>query len=380
MKVITIFGTRPEAIKMAPLVIALEANDYFESLVCVTGQHREMLDQVLAVFDIVPDYDLNVMMKGQDLTDITSRVMSGLRDFFKQERPDMILVHGDTTTTLAASLAGFYAQIPVGHVEAGLRTGNLYSPYPEEANRRLTGVLCNLHFTPTQTAADNLLREGVSSCSIEVTGNTVIDALFRASEIIENDPSISTSMQSQFDFIDPHKRLILVTGHRRESFGGGFEQVCQALAQISAKYEDVQIVYPVHLNPNVREPVFRILSELENVYLIEPLEYLSFVYLMEKSYLLLTDSGGIQEEAPSFGKPVLVMRETTERSEAIAAGTAKLVGTDMDKIVSTASLLLDDTEEYQTMSKSLNPYGHGKACSKIMEKLKSYHLNKVNQG
>ena len=271
MKIITIFGTRPEAIKMAPLVIALEADDYFDSKVCVTGQHREMLDQVLNIFDISPDHDLNIMAKGQDLTDITSRAMLGLRAVFEEEKPDMILVHGDTTTTLAASLAGFYAHIPVGHIEAGLRTGNLLSPFPEEANRKLTSVLSNLHFTPTQTATNNLLSEGVSPDLIEITGNTVIDALFRAVETIRDNADISTSMRNQFEFLDSERQLILVTGHRRESFGDGFEQVCQALAQISAKYPNVQIVYPVHLNPNVREPVFRILSKLENVYLIEPL-------------------------------------------------------------------------------------------------------------
>lgn len=370
MNVLTVFGTRPEAIKMAPIVKALKANSNFDGRVCVTGQHREMLDQVLDLFEIVPEYDLNLMRPGQDLTDITCGVLKGLKLVFDEWRPDLVLVHGDTSTTLAASLAAYYQRIPVGHVEAGLRTGNLFSPWPEEANRKLTGVIAKWHFAPTQTSRDNLLKENVNSDSIHVTGNTVIDALLQVRDKINTDCTLQQSLSRKFDFLDPAKRLILVTGHRRENFGDGFERICKAIVKIASLYENVQIVYPVHLNPNVQEPVKRLLAGVSNIKLIEPQDYLPFVYLIDRSYLILTDSGGVQEEAPSLGKPVLVMRDTTERPEAVVAGTVKLVGTDFDRIVAETCRLLDDEKEYLYMSRAHNPYGDGQAVNRIINLLK----------
>ncbi|AOS97213.1 UDP-N-acetylglucosamine 2-epimerase [Microbulbifer aggregans] len=366
MKVLLVFGTRPEAIKMAPLVRSMQEDERFDVRVCVTGQHREMLDQVLALFEIAPDYDLNIMQKGQDLYQVTARVLLGMREVLDDFLPDKVFVHGDTTTTLAASLAAYYRQIPVAHVEAGLRTGNLYSPWPEEANRKLTGAIAQHHFAPTELSRDNLINESVSKDTILVTGNTVVDALLDVVERIEQSETQRRKLADQFPFLDNSKRLVLVTGHRRESFGEGFENICIAIRQI-AERGDVQVVYPVHLNPRVREPVNRLLAGLDNVYLVEPLTYLPFVYLMNESYLILTDSGGIQEEAPSLGKPVVVMRETTERVEAVAAGTVKLVGTDVEKIVDAVQSLLDDDNEYRTMSRAHNPYGDGFACEKIVE-------------
>ncbi|MDO5668213.1 MAG: UDP-N-acetylglucosamine 2-epimerase (non-hydrolyzing) [Alcaligenaceae bacterium] len=368
-KILTIFGTRPEAIKMAPLVQALADCSGFESKVCVTGQHREMLDQVLHLFKITPDFDLNIMKSGQDLTDVTVSILTKLREVFKDYQPDVILVHGDTATTFAASLAAYYQQIKVGHVEAGLRTGNIYSPWPEEANRCLTGTLTNFHFAPTTTAKENLLRENKSVDSIVVTGNTVIDALLSVVEKLEGSDELQQKFAEQFSFLDSERKLVLVTGHRRENFGGGFERICQAIRQIALDHPEVDIVYPVHLNPNVQEPVKRLLSDISNVYLIEPLDYLPFVYLMNRSYLILTDSGGIQEEAPSLRKPVLVMRDTTERPEAVAAGTVKLVGTDVDLITQSVDKLLSDTHEYEKMSLAHNPYGDGKASQRIVDYL-----------
>ena len=368
MKVLTVFGTRPEAIKMASVVKALSSNPVFESKVCVTAQHRQMLDQVLDIFDIRPDFDLNLMKAGQDLSDITSNVLLGMREVYKQWQPDIILVHGDTTTTLAAGLSAYYAKIKVGHIEAGLRTGNKFSPWPEEMNRHITSKLTDIHFAPTPKARDNLLSEDISDHTIHVTGNTVIDALLEITERIKNDLNLCQIFDKNFSFLDPKKRLILVTGHRRENFGSGFENICKALAKISMR-EDVQIVYPVHLNPNVQEPVQRLLSNIPNVFLLEPLDYLPFIYLMNQSYLLITDSGGIQEEAPSLGKPVLVMRDTTERPEAVDAGTVKLVGTDEVKIVAEANLLLDDLSAYEAMSLAHNPYGDGLAAGRILDVL-----------
>jgi UDP-N-acetylglucosamine 2-epimerase (non-hydrolysing) len=365
-KILLVFGTRPEAIKMAPLALELMKNHKLEVEICVTAQHREMLDQVLSLFQITPKYDLNLMQAGQDLYDITSRVLLGIKDVLTQAKPDLVLVHGDTTTTFSTALAAFYQKIPVGHVEAGLRTGDIYSPWPEEANRKLTGALADIHFTPTEKSRQNLLAENVPDKKIFVTGNTVIDALLQVVKIIDHDPALKDSMQQRFDFIDPAKKIILVTGHRRESFGGGFERICEAL-KILAQRDDVQIIYPVHLNPNVKEPVDRILKGVSNVHLIAPLDYLPFVYLMSQSYFILTDSGGVQEEAPSLGKPVLVMRDTTERPEAVAAGTVKLVGTDLQKIVKEANQLLDDSQAYKEMSFAHNPYGDGKACSRITD-------------
>lgn len=369
IKVLSIFGTRPEAIKMAPVVKALEADGAFDARVCVTAQHRQMLDQVLDLFEIKPDFDLNLMKSGQDLTDITSNVLLGMRNVYKTWLPDIILVHGDTTTTLAASLSAYYARIRVAHVEAGLRTHNKYSPWPEEMNRRLTGSLTDIHFAPTAKAENNLLAEGVRISDIHVTGNTVIDALLRVVDRISNTSSLTSFFDDQFSYLDSSKRLILVTGHRRENFGAGFENICQALAQI-AKRGDVEIVYPVHLNPHVQEPVRRILANVPAVHLIEPLDYLPFVYLMNRSAFLITDSGGIQEEAPSLGKPVLVMRDTTERPEAVEAGTVKLVGTDISMIVSAGNRLLDDAKAYEGMSRAHNPYGDGHAAERICEVLK----------
>lgn len=365
-KVLVVFGTRPEAIKMASVVRSLKAHQDFETKVCVTAQHRQMLDQVLSLFKIKPDFDLNLMKSGQDLTDITANVLLGLRDVFRAWRPDIVLLHGDTTTTMAASLAAYYERIEVGHVEAGLRTGNKYSPWPEEMNRRLAGAIADIHFAPTSTARANLLSEGVSGSSIHITGNTVIDALLDVEQKIRRDVNLSKTLARSFDFLDPNKKLILVTGHRRENFGAGFENICMALRRISER-DDVQIVYPVHLNPNVQEPVKRILSDCTSVHLIAPLDYLPFVYLMTRAYLLITDSGGVQEEAPSLGKPVLVMRDTTERPEAVQAGTVKLVGTDQEAIFEETFRLMDDHSEYQRMSQAHNPYGDGLASNRIIK-------------
>ena len=368
-KILLVFGTRPEAIKMAPLVKKLQDDAAFEIKVCVTAQHRQMLDQVLTLFDIQPDFDLNLMKTGQDLYDITSGVLLGLKSVLLQWRPDAVLVHGDTSTTFAASLAAFYQRIPVGHVEAGLRTGNLYSPWPEEANRKLTTALAQWHFAPTATSRANLLKEGVSASSIHVTGNTVIDALLQVREKIVNSLPMRQQFDQMFSFLEPQRRLVLVTGHRRENFGEGFERICQALTRIAREQPDVQIVYPVHLNPQVQEPVKRLLGSIDNVFLIEPQDYLPFVYLMDKSALILTDSGGIQEEAPSLAKPVLVMRDTTERPEAVEAGTVKLVGTDARKIASEASVLLNDPQAYNAMAFAHNPYGDGQASQRIAQAL-----------
>ncbi len=356
---------------MAPLVHALAKDPHFEAKVCVTAQHREMLDQVLSLFSIVPDYDLNIMSPGQGLTEITCRILQGLKPVLESFKPDVVLVHGDTTTTAAASLAAFYQRIPVGHVEAGLRTGDLYSPWPEEANRTLTGHLAMYHFAPTENSRQNLLRENLSGKRIFVTGNTVIDALFWVRDRVMNDKALNADLSQRYPFLSQGKKMILVTGHRRESFGQGFEQICHALAEIAANNPDVQIVYPVHLNPNVSEPVNRILGHIDNIMLIEPQEYLPFVWLMNHAWLILTDSGGIQEEAPSLGKPVLVMRETTERPEAIDAGTVRLVGTDSQRIVDEVTRLLRDEEEYQRMSRAHNPYGDGRACERILSALKN---------
>ncbi len=380
--VMLVFGTRPEAIKMAPLVKAFEKHgDTFRTLVCVTGQHRQMLDQVLELFDIHPDYDLNIMKAGQDLYDVTSRVLLGLRDVFRTVRPDVVLVHGDTTTSTAAALAAFYAQIPVGHVEAGLRTHNIYSPWPEEMNRQLTGRMATWHFAPTALSRENLLREDVADEHITVTGNTVIDALYWVVDRIKKDAVLDDSLKTALrasgydvDRLDAGRRLVLITGHRRENFGEGFLSMCRAIRQLTQSYPDVDFVYPMHLNPNVRRPIHEVfgedLSQLGNMHFIEPLEYLSFVYLMERSTIVLTDSGGIQEEAPGLGKPVLVMRDTTERPEAVTAGTVKLVGTDYDRIIAETSLLLDNSDAYAAMSRAVNPYGDGKACARIVEVLK----------
>lgn len=372
-KVLLVFGTRPEAIKMAPLVKAFENDDTIISKVCVTAQHREMLDQVLDMFEIKPEYDLNLMKPGQDLYDITANVLLGMKDVLSDFEPDVVLVHGDTTTTSATSLSAFYQRIKVGHVEAGLRTGDIYSPFPEEVNRQLTGVLASYHFAPTTTSQDNLLRENKDPKNIIVTGNTVIDALFLALDKIQNNQDLKekiiSSINKQYK-LDATKKLILVTGHRRENFGQGFVNICESLKTLALSNPDIDIVYPVHLNPNVQKPVKEILSGTANVYLIDPLQYESFIYLMSKSYFIITDSGGVQEEAPSLGKPVLVMRDTTERPEALEAGTVKLVGTDPQKIIQEAQNLLDDKQEYEKMSKAHNPYGDGKACEKIIKYVK----------
>ncbi|MBE6212178.1 MAG: UDP-N-acetylglucosamine 2-epimerase (non-hydrolyzing) [Rikenellaceae bacterium] len=378
-KVMLVFGTRPEAIKMAPLVKEFQKypND-FKTIVCVTGQHREMLDQVLSLFEITPDYDLNIMKQGQDLYDVTARVLVGMRDVLKEAQPDVVLVHGDTTTSTAAALAAFYQQIPVGHVEAGLRTHNIYSPWPEEMNRLITGRIATYHFSPTPLSKENLLKESVAESAITVTGNTVIDALYMVVDKIKKDSALSDELatllkNAGYDTarLANGKKLVLITGHRRENFGDGFINMCTAIKDLTQKYPDVDFVYPMHLNPNVRKPIHEVFGEdltnLGNMFFIEPLEYLSFVYLMEKSTIVLTDSGGIQEEAPGLGKPVLVMRDTTERPEALAAGTVKLVGTSYDKIVTEVSCLLDDSAYYDTMSKAVNPYGDGLACGRIVE-------------
>lgn len=373
MKILTVFGTRPEAIKMAPLALALAADERFEAKVCVTGQHREMLDQVLELFEIKPEFDLNIMKPGQDLTDVSTSILQGMKNVFRDFKPDMVLVHGDTATTFATTLAAYYHQIPVGHVEAGLRTGNLYSPWPEEGNRKLTGALANIHFAPTADSRANLLREGVTDDAIVVTGNTVIDALLDVVNRLKNDDVLYKKASAPSAFLDPSRKLILVTGHRRESFGSGFERICQALLEVAQQHPEVDIVYPVHLNPNVREPVNRLLSGIKNVHLIEPMDYLPFVHLMSRSHIILTDSGGIQEEAPSLGKPVLVMRETTERPEAVAAGTVRLVGSEVASIVRELNRLLADHEAYKSMSFAHNPYGDGKACSRIIDALLTLH-------
>ena len=376
-----VFGTRPEAIKMAPLVKEFQKSpEQFKTIVCVTGQHREMLDQVLHLFEITPDYDLNIMKQGQDLYDVTARVLVGMRDVLKEAQPDVVLVHGDTTTSTAAALASFYQQIPVGHVEAGLRTHNIYSPWPEEMNRLITGRLATYHFSPTPLSKENLLRENVAESAITVTGNTVIDALYMVVDKIKKNSTLSNELAALLKTagydtsrLANGKKLVLITGHRRENFGDGFINMCTAIKDLTQKYPDVDFVYPMHLNPNVRKPIHEVfgedLSNLGNMFFIEPLEYLSFVYLMEQSTIVLTDSGGIQEEAPGLGKPVLVMRDTTERPEALEAGTVKLVGTNYDKIVSEVSRLLDDAEYYDTMSKAVNPYGDGLACGRIINKL-----------
>lgn len=404
-KVMLVFGTRPEAIKMAPLVKAFEQyTEDFRTIVCVTGQHRQMLDQVLQLFEIIPDYDLNIMQQGQDLYDVTSRVLLGMRDVLREVQPDVVLVHGDTTTSTAAALAAFYQQIPVGHVEAGLRTHNIYSPWPEEMNRQITGRIATYNFSPTPLSRQNLLEEKVNEQSITVTGNTVIDALYWVVDKIKRDEALSAELKTVLatagynvdrldenddenenchpDGVTQHstlntqqgRRLVLITGHRRENFGDGFIRMCTAIRDLTQKYPDVDFVYPMHLNPNVRKPIHKVfgedLSNLGNMFFIEPLEYLSFVYLMEKATIVLTDSGGIQEEAPGLGKPVLVMRDTTERPEALVAGTVKLVGTDYDKIVTEVSRLLDDKEYYDTMSKAVNPYGDGLACGRIVNALR----------
>jgi UDP-N-acetylglucosamine 2-epimerase (non-hydrolysing) len=373
-KVMLVFGTRPEAIKMAPLVKAFEADEDFETVVCVTAQHREMLDQVLDLFEIKPDYDLDIMKPGQNLYEVTSNILLGLKEVFEEAKPDVVLVHGDTTTTLATSLAAFYQQIPVGHVEAGLRTGNIYSPWPEEGNRQVTGRLATYHFAPTDESKSNLLKENVDIEHVIVTGNTVIDALVSVVSRIEQDQQLEERLQNivaQKGYrVDKDRKLVLVTGHRRENFGQGFLNICEALKEVACEYPDVDIVYPVHLNPNVQKPVKEILSDVDNVFLIDPLDYEPFVYLMSNAYFILTDSGGIQEEAPSLGKPVLVMRDTTERPEAVAAGTVELVGTDKKSIVTACRKLFDDAEAYEAMSRSHNPYGDGKACERIKGFLK----------
>ena len=377
-RVMLVFGTRPEAIKMAPLVQEFRKHpDQYETLVCVTGQHREMLDQVLNIFGIVPNYDLNIMKPGQDLYDVTARILSGMRDILTRTQPDVLLVHGDTPTSMAVALAAFYQQIPVGHVEAGLRTHNIYSPWPEEMNRQITGRIATYHFSPTPLSRENLLREGIDKSRILVTGNTVIDALYAVVNKMKDDVPLQLSLGKELKaagydtgrlVTEEGRRLVLITGHRRENFGDGFLHICRAIKMLSEKYPDVDFVYPMHLNPNVRKPIKDIFGEncQSNLFFIEPLEYLSFVYLMEKSHIVLTDSGGIQEEAPGLGKPVLVMRDTTERPEALEAGTVKLVGTDYDKIVSEVSSLLDDVQYYEKMSQAVNPYGDGKACERIV--------------
>lgn len=383
-KIMLVFGTRPEAIKMAPLVKEFQKyTERFKTIVCVTGQHRQMLDQVLHLFEIVPDYDLDIMKQGQDLYDVTARVLVGMRDVLKEAEPDIVLVHGDTTTSTAAALAAFYQQIPVGHVEAGLRTNNIYSPWPEEMNRQITGRIATYNFAPTTLSKANLLREAVAEKSITVTGNTVIDALYWVVNKIKYNAEMNNDLRellakAGYDVtrLDSGKKLVLITGHRRENFGDGFISMCTAIKDLTEKYPDVDFVYPMHLNPNVRKPIAEVFGNAGisgtgngNMFFIEPLEYLSFVYLMEKSTIVLTDSGGIQEEAPGLGKPVLVMRDTTERPEALEAGTVKLVGTDYNKIVNEVSLLLDNQEYYDTMSKAVNPYGDGLACSRIVQKL-----------
>lgn len=371
MKVMSIVGTRPEAIKMAPLVRALQADSRFTSTLCVTGQHREMLDQVLGLFDLIPDFDLQIMRSGQTIADVTTGILQRLDPILDSAAPDIVLVHGDTATTFASSLAAYYKRIPVGHVEAGLRTGNLYSPWPEEGNRRLTAALSRVHFAPTETSRDNLLREGISADRIVVTGNTVIDALLSVVEKLQSHEATQDTLSRQFSFLDENHRTILVTGHRRENFGVGFENICHALQKLTEQNDDVQVVYPLHLNPNVQEPARRILSNNNRIHLIDPLDYMPFVYLMNKAHIILTDSGGVQEEAPSLGKPVLVMRDTTERPEAVQAGTVRLVGTNTQQIIEATNTLLKDPAAYEAMSYAHNPYGDGNACYRILSTLMS---------
>lgn len=371
-KILSVFGTRPEAIKMAPVIQALKQHPKrFDSVVCVTAQHREMLDQVLDLFDIKPDYDLNIMKPGQSLHDVTSNVLLGLRPVLEKEKPDLVLVHGDTTTTMAATLAAYYAGASVGHVEAGLRTGNKWAPFPEEMNRKITGCIADIHFAPTERARKNLIAEGVSPHIIHVTGNTVIDALLNVADRLRRDESLQRDMAARFALFDPNKRLILVTGHRRENFGAGLEHVCMALREIAESHKEIEIVYPVHLNPLVQEPVNRILGCCSNIYLIPPQDYLPFVWLIDKSYLIVTDSGGLQEEAPSLGKPVLVTRENTERPEAVEAGTVKLVGTNTRLIVEEIAKLLSDHHLYENMAEAWNPYGNGKTAGIIVNIISS---------
>lgn len=384
-KIMLVFGTRPEAIKMCPLVKEFQKHtDEFKTIVCVTGQHREMLDQVLRIFEVTPDYDLNIMKQGQDLTDVTVRILNGLRDVFKEIRPDVVLVHGDTTTSMAAALAAFYAQIPVGHVEAGLRTHNIYSPWPEEMNRQITGRIATYNFSPTPLSESNLKKENIHG-DIYVTGNTVIDALHMVVNNLENNPDLATEQEQillnagyDINRLKSGRKLILITGHRRENFGDGFIQMCTAIRDLTNKFPEVDFVYPMHLNPNVRKPIHEVfgenLSNLGNMFFIEPLQYLEFVYLMSKSNIVLTDSGGIQEEAPGLGKPVLVMRDTTERPEALESGTVHLVGTNYQKIMDEVSTLLEDSKAYEKMSKAINPYGDGLACGRIVEILKTTNL------
>ncbi|MEQ1717628.1 MAG: UDP-N-acetylglucosamine 2-epimerase (non-hydrolyzing) [Hyphomicrobium sp.] len=364
-KLLSVVGTRPEAIKMAPVIKSLALREGFEARVCVTGQHRGMLDQVLDVFEIRPDYDLDIMKPGQDLNHVTCAILDGLRPILEEFRPDRVIVQGDTTTAFASALAAFYQRVPVAHLEAGLRTGNPLSPWPEEINRKLISAVADMHFAPTAWAQANLLREGVPAGSIEITGNTVIDALLEVKRLIETKPEMRAALDRRFAFLDPSKRLLLVTGHRRESFGGGFERICRALARLS-HVGDVEVIYPVHLNPNVREPVGRLLGALSNVHLVEPVDYPAFVYLMMRSHLILTDSGGIQEEAPSLGKPVLVMRDTTERPEAVEAGTAVLVGTDDERIEAEARSLLSSSSRYAAMCRNKSPYGDGTAAERVI--------------
>jgi len=378
IKVMVVFGTRPEAIKMAPLCHALQSNrDVFETTICVTGQHREMLDQVLGLFDIKPDIDLNIMKHGQDLTDVTSSILTGMRDVFSRCTPDLVLVHGDTTTTLATSIAAFYAKIPVGHVEAGLRTNNIYAPFPEEFNRQIVSKLTKWHFAPTESSRTNLLREGYSESEIAVTGNTVIDSLLWILNRLDSDSerkrNIVQLLSNELSFDWQNSKYVLITGHRRENFGGGFINICQALVELSKKYPDIDFIYPVHLNPNVQDPVNSLLFERDNIHLIPPLEYEPFVYLLRGCYLVLTDSGGIQEEAPTLGKPVLVMRDVTERPEAVDAGTVKLVGANKTKIINEVSILLDIGSSYSSMAQASNPYGDGFACERIIRVIKAFN-------
>ncbi|MEE8393507.1 MAG: UDP-N-acetylglucosamine 2-epimerase (non-hydrolyzing) [Rhodospirillales bacterium] len=368
MRILSVIGTRPEAIKMAPVIKAIEKAGGIEGRVCVTAQHRAMLDQVLELFAIRPDYDLDIMRDDQDLTHITNAVLSGVGDVLDKDRPDRVLVHGDTTTTFASALAAYYRMIPVGHVEAGLRTGDMYAPFPEEMNRRLTSTITDMHFAPTETARQNLIAEGVAGEKIQVTGNTVIDALFHTVERLKEDKALSGGLAERFAFLDPNRRMVLVTGHRRENFGQGFKRICEALASLGRR-GDVEIVYPVHLNPNVLGPVEGALKGVDNIHLIEPVDYPAFVHLMDRSHFVITDSGGIQEEAPSLGKPVLVMREVTERPEALRAGTVRLVGTDVGAIVSESERLLDDEDAYKDMSRAHNPYGDGKAAARIVKEI-----------
>lgn len=365
IRTLSVFGTRPEAIKMAPLILTLQEDDRFDSRICVTGQHREMLDQVLRLFDIVPDFDLQVMRDAQDLTEVATKIISGMRQVIEATRPDVILVHGDTATTLCASVASYLHKIPIAHVEAGLRTGNLYSPWPEEGNRRVCTAIANLHFAPTATAASNLKSEGIADKDVVITGNTVIDALLHVRQILDTRTEVSSAIAQRFDFLAPFASVVLITGHRRESFGGGFERICEALSNCARRFPETAFVYPVHLNPNVQEPVNRLLSQIPNIHLLEPLDYLPFVYLMNRASFILTDSGGIQEEAPALGKPVLVMRDTTERPEAVAAGTVKLVGTGVSTIAAGIADLITKPHMYQEMSRAHNPYGDGAASGRI---------------